>query len=303
VAVSGCSSSGGGSDLPKSDPTFEGDNSPAMIDSGVAGQYSSLWESLQLLNESLSLDTFQEINVGVSEVGSVSGTAEYLSQTVVHAEGSTTDVSTSYVVSYDNFRDDGSTDFPGVGGATYADGAYAMIQQQHVVREEVVPAAITPVVESQVLMHYNFNAFTLSNDSGYGAMAGYKTASIDSGGEGDPWTRTFAANYSAADYINDSYGAVLNTALEHAWDGTNTTLIGGGTLCQENDNMGFNFAGCLIFAIDIWWAGEYTELDPNPGWPGGGTLDISTIDASASYAYDDTGYTFTTGPYTLRYTY
>ncbi len=105
------------------------------------------------------------------------------------------------------------------------------------------------------------------------------------------WTGSQAANFSYAYAESGSdpvYVGLLNASLTASYDGTTatdmSTFAGTGTLCTEGDYE-FSFYGCVDFVIDVSYEGDVDEpLDP----PDSGTISVSTVDATAMYAFGTT---------------
>lgn len=290
VVMGGCGGGGGGGggdDLPKSLATYNGSNTPAVIDSITA---EALFELPWYLDQ-----LFSDIN-GAAVVftdyatadGSSSGTASY-SFVVDETDTATLyDLKITEKETYDNFVDDG-TAWEGVlagEGSEY----YRYEERETYTGVEVVPTgggnSVGPWVDYSELSHANFNAFRESTAVSDEGSSGWATRefSVENDDDVFPWVVNMDANIAHSDYVADGHEALLGADGMLAWDGSFTTYVGQGTYCSE---YGAATDGCIEFDFDFRWdqEGEGAPIPVEVAFPIDGTAEYSTIDASVLFSF------------------
>ena len=282
VVMGGCGGGGGGGGLPKSQATYNGLNTPAVLDSTTAESLFIVpWYLDQLLNDiNGAAVVFTDYD---SAVGSSTGTADY---SFIVDE---TDTATLYNLkmteknTYDNFVDDGvAWDGVLVGeGSEY----YRYEERETYTGVEVVPtgAGVGPWVDYSELYHANFNAFRESTAGYDEGASGWATWKYSEENDNDviPWIVNMDANIAHSDYPTDTHEALLGADGMMAWDGSFTTYVATGEYCSE---YGEALDGCFDFDIDLRWEengdGHAVEMIPFDG-----TMEFTTMDASTLFSF------------------
>jgi hypothetical protein len=238
------------------------------------------WDLGELM-DAISLDAVNETTGSVE--GSKSGTATWWFREE-ESESPTRDFAQYTVkITFDNYADDGS----GFEGVLAGEGSYYSQDrmEETYTGVEVVPKGVGDALTYSELNHMNFSAFYYSDLNDEEKRSGWATRELnveDIGGV-EPWSMEFGANIALTDFDDDFYLGLLDAEANMAWDGSFTTYKGQGTVCVEGDAE-YHVIGCFDIVFDIRWdVNGYGE--PVEDYPLDGTMEVSTISASAMFEF------------------
>jgi hypothetical protein len=199
---------------------------------------------------------------------------------------------TSYKIEdvFSNYADSGDQLSPGI---LTGEGSF----YQEVMASNTFDPEDSETLTSNVSAHGNYNSYriTVGNAEAYTPFEeskdGYITGERTADNVAVTWEEIQTANFSYA-YAESGdepmYVGLLDASLTASYGGTAadvSTFVGTGTLCMEGDYV-FSFYGCVDFVIDVSYGGNVSQPS---GTPDSGTLIVSTVAATATYAFGTSG--------------
>ena len=303
IVMGGCSDSDSATSLPQSAASYMGSNMPANIDSNTGSNYYDLYKdvlnpgSLEPANDSGSM----QMSSNVTVEGDIGGTYTYTwsNNMTWGPTGSTYTFSHTFV--YDNWENSGD------GEPNYTmrgSGSEFFKQTQNekfdgVVSEEPVPeqngGGIGTYLGRDEMTYVNFSDFAESTsdmdpymdpfDKLNTGWASQKSSYLESPRE---WSENQDANIAYNNFTDEGYSGLLNSTAAAGYDGSVTTLMAAGGLCEEG--IPFGIEGCLDYEMDLLWHGDAKDSD---AWPDDGTTTIDNTnfeDGTAVAVYDYSAY-------------
>lgn len=288
---------GGGSDsVPRSPAAYAGSSMPAFIGTtAYLADFEDLLEDLELASDlpeggvqSLSTTGSMTMSQDYTDEGSISGTHRFLYSMKTTIGVDSYETSWKFEKVFSNYADSGDQLSPGIltgEGSEYNEGGAG----------ETFDPEDQETLTSNSSIHVNFDSYriTVGNVTPYDytpfeeSKDGFMTWERTKDDVAITWEEIMTANFSYA-YAESGKGpmyiGLLDASLTASYDGTATdvsTFVGAGTLCMEGD-YAFSFYGCVDYDIDVSYDGNVSEpSDP----PDGGTIIVSTVAATATYAF------------------
>ena len=275
---------GGGGGLPKSPTDYQGPMQSAVIDSTTVLDYSSLplelWKEIDEILFPADVPASGDTRID----GSRGGYLIWTWDTVYDVSETRFAYKYTETVDYYDFLDAGANWYGimrGEGSSYWRDEYNETAQGWN------------------GLYHWNVSSLVESTVSWAEETNGWITVRDDANISGN-WSDRGDANYSWRDLADDRYWALFDTEYDVVYNddlGT-TTYTASGTYCWEGDVIYYD--GCFDFIIDLSFNCEINPEDKILACPPNGTMSVSnipdtsgtTIDASAAFAYDDTGFDY-----------
>ena len=286
VMFAGC---GGDDDrgLPRSEAVFEGGDSPAVIDSTTRETYEDLGEKLGDLMGQLIWDDY-EYNYGYEETleGSEGGTYRFwydFKETYTDARDTW---KFEMEEEFNDWVDNGEQiNILAGDGKFYHQYDYEQTYTGTEGENGVVPEGTGEWVTYNGIWHENFASFYESGVDFEWARSGWATEeeSWEAGELTDLWDIRMRADIAYNDLYNEAFLALLDFDSTLAWDGSVTTLVGSGTLCDDGYGT---FDGCFDFAVDVEWDVYGDGVMPE-GMPASGIVEVSSESGAAMYTYGE----------------
>ena len=287
VGACGGGGGGGGDGLPRSQAAYAGSSMPAFMDSTTAWEYDYFFEQIDN-----AVNYFQGgIGIPLAEGpwsntdtfnGSISGT--YIEEASGNSSSSSTlNVSEAkYKGTYSNYADSGDT----LDGVLAGSGSWEFRYRETGLYDGIpTPQEVGTWLSGTYMEHTNYSAFMESTDSSKESYSGYMSGNDTDDPDGF-WTTNQAANIAYNNLASEYYVGLLNFSGNAAWDGSESTYVASGTLCAEGGPE-VNLNGCVEFELDLMWDWDIDEC-----WlceyPDGGTVTLSTVDATVMYDYSYT---------------
>ena len=295
-----CGGGGGSDSVPRSPAAYAGSSMPAFIDTtAYSTDFEDLLGDLELAADfppggvqSLSTTGSMTMSNDFTKEGSISGTHRYTDsmKTTTGEDKHETYWKSEEVFS--NYADSGDQLSPGVltgEGSLYFE----------VIAIGTVDPEDNESLTGDVSEHENYNSYriTVGDVAPWGytpfeeSKDGYITGEWMDDYVAVTWEEIQTANISYAYAISGQdpvYVGLLDASLTVSYNGTATdvsTFVGTGTLCTEG-NYAFSFYGCVDFVIDVSYDGDVNEPS---GPPDSGTVIVSTVAATATYAFGTSG--------------
>lgn len=290
-----CGGGGGGDGVPKSSAAYAGSSMPAFIDTtAYSTDFEDLLGDIELVTGLLE-DGVWRLSTGsttmtndFTDEGSISGTHRetFTMKTTVGADNYEHSQKIEEV--YSSYADSGDQVFPGV---LTGEGSF----YYQVITSETFDPEDEGSLTSNYSIYENYNSYriTVGDYNSYTPFEeskdGYITRERMDDNVAVTWEEIQTANFSYAFAESGDEPmtvGLLDASLTASYDGTATdvsTYVGTGTLCTEGEgDYVFSFYGCVDFVIDVFYDGDVQHpVDP----PDSGTISVSTVDATATYAF------------------